>query len=106
MAHLRRKLIILSESVFFIVTYTFSVWGTSLLHWWDKCVSRMDKPKTREFKRQTNQWCFVCFSFGALNKKKLLKFIKAENQDSVRVPIWMYKFFAICFFPSPSNKIH
>ena len=39
--------------VSFIVIYTCSVWGTSLLHWWDKCVSEMDKPKIREFKKQT-----------------------------------------------------
>lgn len=48
--------------VLFIVIYAFSVWGTSLLHWWDKCAFRMDKPKIREFKinRPKNRWCFVC----------------------------------------------
>lgn len=63
MALLKGKFIMSSLSVFFIVIYTFSVWETSLLHWWDKCASRMDKPKTREFKKQ---WCFVCLFFPLL----------------------------------------
>lgn len=66
--------------VSFLAIYTFSVWGTSLLPWWDRCVSEMDKPKIRELRnRPEDQWCLV-FPFGAFNEEKLLMFIQAENQ--------------------------
>jgi hypothetical protein len=64
--------------VFFIVIYTFSVWGTSLLLWWDKCASRMDKPKIRELGTgfKTSVFLFVwTFRCSALKAEKFLKFI-------------------------------
>lgn len=45
MALEERKLVVPQHSYFFIVIYNFSVWGTSLLLWWDNCVSRTDKLK-------------------------------------------------------------
>lgn len=45
-----------------VIIYIFSVWGISLLLWWDKCASRMDKLKTRKFKKQTLKPVVFCLS--------------------------------------------
>ena len=45
MALQERKLVVSQYFLFFIVIYNFSVWGTSLLLWWDNCVFRTDKLK-------------------------------------------------------------
>lgn len=97
MALQERKLVVSQYFLFFIVIYNFSVWGTSLLLWWDKCASRMDRPKTREFKRTglRNKVVLLLLSPGAL---------KARPKGNMLVTsVWreIHIVFTIRFYLSP-----